>query len=560
MVQKKMFLSNMICNTYQYILMSSLMSLVFILLTSDVHAGSVGTNQEEIEMGRRIYMEGISTSGVPLKAERQGAVQLEGVAAACETCHRRSGMGSLEGNIHVMPIAGHYLFDTQENRPLALLDTREAKNVTRAHAPYSEESLAKAIREGVNVSGREMNLVMPHYAMNDSDIKALSAYLKQLSDDLSPGVEEDSLHLATIITPDVDPKKADVMVKMLEKAFEQRNATQEVHSGRMRSPLDLLPRKLRNWDLSVWELKGQPETWGGQLETYYSKMPVFAVLSGISVTTWAPISQFCEQKKLPCLLPNIPLPPSEKSYYSVYFSNGVSLEANVLAKQLRSDDKKVSKRIVQIYSDDEIGRGASKVLKDTFQESDLVVENRVLTDSDASKTKELLKGLSNNDVLVLWLKPKDLMKLTKLMGKNSPDKIYVSGILSDENYSFVTKATKPHVRVIYPYELGSNRAKNMAMMKQWLKSWQIPLVDEPFQAEVFFDALLMTELSSQMLDNLYRDYLIERAEDMLSVGSNVSAYPHLSLSRGQRLASKGAYIARISNDGKLVSESDWLVP
>ena len=68
MVQKKMFLSNMICNTYQYILMSSLMSLVFILLTSDVHAGSVGTNQEEIEMGRRIYMEGISTSGVPLKA------------------------------------------------------------------------------------------------------------------------------------------------------------------------------------------------------------------------------------------------------------------------------------------------------------------------------------------------------------------------------------------------------------------------------------------------------------------------------------------------------------
>jgi hypothetical protein len=64
--------------------------------------------------------------------------------------------------------------------------------------------------------------------------------------------------------------------------------------------------------------------------------------------------------------------------------------------------------------------------------------------------------------------------------------------------------------------------------------------------------LFLTDLTSQMVDNFYRDYLIERAEDMLSVGSNVSIYPHLGLSAGQRFASKGAYIAKLDSAGRLI--------
>jgi hypothetical protein len=54
--------------------------------------------------------------------------------------------------------------------------------------------------------------------------------------------------------------------------------------------------------------------------------------------------------------------------------------------------------------------------------------------------------------------------------------------------------------------------------------------------------------------------MLERAEDMLSFGTNFSPYPRLSMSRGQRYASKGAYIAKLSEDGELVVETDWIVP
>lgn len=76
------------------------------------------------------------------------------------------------------------------------------------------------------------------------EINAVTAYLRQLSSAVSPGVGADSLHFATIVTPGVDPKQSEAMVAMMRSAFTSRNETQEAHSGRMRMPLDLIPRTL----------------------------------------------------------------------------------------------------------------------------------------------------------------------------------------------------------------------------------------------------------------------------------------------------------------------------
>ncbi|MEI6269545.1 MAG: ABC transporter substrate-binding protein [Methylococcaceae bacterium] len=518
------------------------------------------TGSDDVALGKRIYMEGILPSGAPLIGKRVNAVDVEGASAACETCHRRSGMGSLEGNIVVPPIAGRFLFATEDNRPIALVDPRAAKNITRAHAPYTEESLGKSLREGVNINGSPLSPLMPKYALNDVEIKAVTAYLRQLSAELSPGVGADTLHFATIVTPGVDPKQSEVMVKMIRSAFAQRNASQQSYSGRMRSPLDLIPRTLRNWELTVWELQGAPDTWGTQLVEKYSKEPVFAVISGLSTTTWAPVDAFCQQEKLPCLFPSVALPPALMDFYSLYYSRGVALEAGVLAKHLRDQGKKAPHRLVQIYRDDEVGRGAANALTNALQGSDVKVENRVLHGQEPADLKAALKGLSTKDSVMLWLRPADLSAVNKAAQKQPSAVAYLSGFLAEDNYGVVSKSWKSHVQVVYPYELGDKRQKNVTTMKEWLKTWQLPLVNEAFQAEVFFNVLFLTDLSSQMLDNLYRDYMVERAEDMLSTGSNVSAYPHLSLAREQRFASKGAYIAHLDPDGKLVADSEWIVP
>jgi hypothetical protein len=536
-----------------------LMLLWLVTPTFIVYAEPPIASNAEVELGRRIYMEGILPSGEPLKGKRLDSVQVEGAAAACETCHRHSGMGSLEGNIVVTPITGRFLFATDDNRPIALVDQRAPKNVTRAHEPYTEASFTKVLHEGVNIGGRALSPLMPKYDLSESEMKAVMAYLRQLSAELSPGVGDDTLHFATIVTPDVDSKKRDAMVDMMRMAFNQRNASQKTYSGRMRMPIDLIPRTLRNWELTVWELQGTPDTWGAQLAEKYSKEPVFAVISGISNTTWEPVHTFCQLEKLPCMLPSTPLPPAEPAFYSLYYSRGVALEADVLAKHLLNQKEKTH-RLFQVYQDNKVGRDAAQALTKALHDSGIQVENRMLSGNEPSALKKVLKGVSSKDAVMLWLHPSELSALNKAEPKKLSAVTYVSGFLAEENYSFASKAWKPQVRVVYPYDLGEKRWKTEESLKKWLKSWRLPLVDVAFQSEVFFNLLFLTDLSSQMLDNLYRDYMIERAEDMLSLGSNVSAYPHLSLARGQRFASKGAYIARFAADGKLVADSEWIVP
>jgi cytochrome c553 len=537
----------------------SLVGLGLACFSLGAHAEVLPGSPEVLEMGRRIYMEGILPSGNPLQGKRMGDVQVEGAAAACEVCHRRSGMGSLEGNIVVPPITGRFLMANDDNRPTALLDQRAPKNVTRAHAPYTAETFAKALRQGVNINQKAMNALMPKYDLSDQENKAIMAYLRQLSSEVSPGVEEDTVHFATIVTPEVSKAQREVLTGMMRKVFNQRNASQQTYSGRMRMPLDLLPRTLRNWELSVWELTGAPETWAGQLAEHYQRQPVFAVVSGISNSTWAPVDAFCQQQKIPCLLPSIALSPEKTAFYPLYYSRGVALEADVLAKHLRSQDKPSVKRIIQIYKDDEVGRGAVQALTKAMQDSGVSIETRVFS-ADMAANKALLKDSTEQDAVMMWLRPEDLKALHQLSPKLSAASLWVSGFLANENYGFATKDWQKQLKVIYPYELGKTREKNAAAMKSWLRTWKLPLVDEMMQTEVFFDLLFLTDLSSQMLDNLYRDYFVERAEDMLSYGSNSSAYPNLSLSRGQRFASKGAYIAHVDQKGKLVAESEWIVP
>lgn len=516
-------------------------------------------DSKQIEQGRRIYMEGILPSGKPLQADRAG-VPAEGQAAACENCHRPSGMGSLEGNIVAPPIAGKFLFADPKSRPLAIVDTRAASNISRAHAPYTEASFNKALSQGINVGGGKMNPLMPHFKLSAAETKALMAYLRQLSAEVSPGVTADSIEFASVVTPDIDGKQREVLLNMLDSIVRQRNASAEARSGQMKMPLDLVPRTPRNWNLAVWELKGAAETWNAQLNEYYQKKPVFALLSGFSNANWAPVHDFCQQQKVPCLLPSANVVPEQNGFYTLYYSQGVALEAKVLAKHLKAKDDKTPQRLIQISRDDAAGRRGSEALTQALANSNIKVETRTLTGLEPAQIQAAFKEVGDQDLLMLWLPAAALAEVGKVISQPQAGQIYLSGFLTKDDFTFATPAWRGLSRVVYPYELGDKRSKNLAGVHQWLKAWNLPLINETAQAEVFFDMLFLTDLVSQMLDNLHREYMVERAEDMLSVGSNVSPYPHLGMSRGQRFASKGAYIAKLSDDGKPLADSDWIVP
>ena len=559
---------------------------VFAVVTAGfaVHAA---TPANLLEKGRRIYQDGVLSSGKPLVGSRFDNIKVEGAEAACINCHLHSGMGSVEGNLQIQPISAKYLFG--EEKALATMDVRGGKRFNLSHPPYTDVSLATTIRTGIKNSGSEMNVMMPHFDLNKQDMAALTAYLRQLSSQWSPGAAADKIHFATVIAPGVEPELRKAVLDILKYTFAQKNANTVApkNVGRRRhmvTAAEMVFGTERAWELHVWELQGVPDTWSKQLENNYRKQPVFAVISGISNTTWQPVQKFCERQHVPCWFPSIDLPPAEAGRYSLYFSRGVALEASVLAKYLRSKPDRPH-RVIQVYRDDYVGSHAAKDFADALSGSGIKVDARILRENNHKELLKALQELTANDAVMFWLRPADMASL-KEVAPAMKATIYFSAELIGGEHGPIPETWKNMARLVYPYELPEQRMANLALFHAWFMRSKTPLVDEPVQAETFFAVDFLSKTVAEMLDNLYGDYLLERARNMLSKqetagaeelarerakqGPQVTAgsskwesttiYPHLSLGNDQSFASKGAYIVRFGDGGKLIAESDWIVP
>lgn len=551
---------------------------------------------DAIALGRSIYERGLGQSGASISGLREGQ-RVSGTDVACVSCHRSSGLGQVEADILIPPIAGNFLYAKRSDKRLVNMDPRVSKFFNQAHDPYDDASLARAVREGVNVSGRDMSTVMPRFALNDTEMAGVQAYLKQLSLDWSPGVTVDHIHLATVITPDVDAPRRQAFIGMMQAIVRQKNgstvlATQQKRTRHhMVSAAELVLGTERTWDLDIWELQGAPETWDAQLQARYQQNPPFALVSGLGAGNWRPVHDFCNQARVPCWFPSVPVPGGAGGSHTVYFSGGVKLEAAILAKHLRAETKP-PKYVVQIIRDGFTDASAAQAFTEAMAGSGVALQLRTVPKgmSMAQAVPALLKGLGPAAVPVFWLPAEDVAALAAV--RPPAQTSYFSGLLGHAADQPLPAAWQPRAQWIYLYALPEHRARNLDYFNLWIASKGLPVVDLAMQSEVFFAMGFLTDTLADMMDNLYRDYLVERAETMLSQREGVKSeqetrdrlflgragdlekkhgektidvaariavpgategstanhgttlYANLSLAAGQRYASKGGYVVR----------------
>ncbi len=514
-------------------------------------------------VGQSIFRAGALPNGVALRGDRQAGGGVVGAAAACATCHRRSGLGTIEGRIVVPPIIGRYLFRaaaTNISDPGLphILEFRSTRD------PYDERSLARAIRDGVNPNGRPLNYLMPRYPLDDADMASLIAYLKQLTDAAVPGVGDDMLHFATIITPGVDPAARQGMLDVMQQFIADKNAF--IRGGTRPIPSnarEIKYRVTRRWQLHVWDLSGPAETWQEQLRAKLAAEPVFAVISGLGAGSWAPVHRFCELAQLPCLFPNVEEPPvAEQDFYPVYFSRGVWLEADLMEARLTAlkSSGGVS-RIVQVFREGDIGQDAARALDVAARGAGIGVENRILQASSGARgLSEAINGVDRTTALIFWLRPGDLKLLPP--GGTAAGVVLVSGTMGGFEDSPVPADWRAHLELTYPIDLPDARKARMNFPLGWFRIHNIRLVAERVQVDTYVACGIVSEVLNDMLDSFVRDYLIERVESMLSHRLVNGYFPRLSLAPGQRFASKGGYIVRFATtSGSEIKEvTDWIVP
>ena len=523
-------------------------------------------------VGRSIYLRGVLGSGAPLEGTREAGVVTTGADAACVNCHQRSGLGSVEGSLSIPPVRGEYLFHSRaQDASEPALPYVESLHGNRD--PYTDATLARAIREGLDSQGRPLSYLMPRFALSDEDMAALVEYLKTLSVRQVPGVTDTVLHFATIVTPDADPLKRRGMLDVLEQYFVQKNLAPLKPSPRMLTSGKTQYSKSmymanRHWQLHVWELTGPAASWRAQLDKHLAAEPVYAVLSGLAGSNWAPVHEFCEQNAIPCLFPNVEVPViAERDFYSLYFSKGVLLEAQLIARTiLGPDNHPAAGAVEQVYRAGDSGEPAAEALVAQLKGHGVTVHSTVLAPraqghgvTAALRTAALRKD-ARGQALVLWLRPADIAALGDVPAGAAT--VYQSGLMGGLEKSPLPAGWREHTLMTYPFDPPDRRGVRLDYPLGWFSFRHIPVVAEQVQTDTFLACSLLADVLNRMADNFVRPYLIEQLQALLEHRLITGYYPRLALASNQRFASKGGYVVHFRNPGgtALVAEGDWIVP
>lgn len=271
-----------------------------------------------VARGRRLARDGVSVAGKPLVVALPGGGVLRGAAAACASCHRNSGTGGVEGGRYVPPIDARALFGGEPARRIDLFHALYQEDLAAEtwarlrqrspHPPYTTATLARALRDGVDPTGRELDPLMPRYALGDGDLADLEAYLRTLGAEEEPGVDAATLRFATVVGGVASAASAGrerAVLETIDTYVRWRNAETTRLQQRPPDPLgheEELASAYREWQHVVWRLGPDRARWRQELEALYRERPVFAVLGGASDGAGAEVRAFCDAEGLPCLL------------------------------------------------------------------------------------------------------------------------------------------------------------------------------------------------------------------------------------------------------------------
>lgn len=520
-----------------------------------------------LQLGQRMYREGVLPSGERMQVSLKDDLSAPGTVFACASCHLRSGFGSVYEGVCTPAIAASLLYNPLQVRYFRYGTRNAGYFRTPINRPaYTDSTLTRAIRSGVDPAGRTLDEVMPRYRLNDPDMAIMISYLKSLSTELSPGVSDKGIRVATVVTDDVSEQEREAMLAPLARFITARNnqaayIQKLAGSGALRMAGNLLPPPSHEVKWSVWVLKGAPKSWRGQLDEYYRKDPVFALIGGISKGDWKPIHQFSEENRIPCLFPETDFPViSRGDWYTLYLSKGYYQEGEAAARYLGNlAERENGKTAVQIVRESPEGRALSSAFQEVWQDLGHGMPETLYLKAGEELAPAALRQLlrnRNHTAVLLWDGAAALAELELLAAEPTrPEMVLVSSRYLGKKLWSLKEELRDITYITYPFRLQRPTQSSFATPdpSQALSGLATRAANQAAAIEeVFRNAVI------DMKGEYYRDHLLDVIGSFEDI--ELPLYERLSFGPGQRFASKGCYIVQLSKGAKpaLLPKSDWI--
>lgn len=140
-------------------------------------SGWIGSGRSFRSNGEQLYFTATSQRNTPITSDM--GMGMMGGMVACADCHGSDGRG---GQVQMMMrrfTAPDIRYSTLISGEMEHGDEGHGGE-EEEHRPYAEETLKRAIRQGVNPAGEPLDWPMPRWQMSDEDMNDLIGFLKTL--------------------------------------------------------------------------------------------------------------------------------------------------------------------------------------------------------------------------------------------------------------------------------------------------------------------------------------------------------------------------------------------
>jgi ABC-type branched-subunit amino acid transport system substrate-binding protein len=492
--------------------------------------------------GKQIYLkgEGGGGSGEIVAALGGAELELPATSFTCANCHGLRGEGTREGGIQPPPLNWEALTRTQTS-PL----TR------RERPPYTEATLARAIRAGVDSAGAPLHPAMPRYRMTAEQMADLISYLKLLGNarDADPGITDDTIRIGAALpmTGPLSSVGEDVRAA-LTASFAQINAQGGIYN--------------RRFELVVADSRGEAQQTLEATRRLIEQDGVFALVGSFEPGDTSALNDLIKRSEVPLLgpvtlSPRLSVPPNP---YVFYLLPTFSDQARALVDFVHSKANGKRARLAVVHADNDFDRDALAGLKSQAKmyAMEIVAEHSYQSGRfDAAKTVESLSQ-KKPDYVFFFGASDDINACAREMERAKMNAVLASSVVMLGRGAFsLPPSVAAQAFLSYPAALPNQNdfAEFIAVMQKGGVALRSPAFQVVAYAatKVLFEA---AKLSSKQLD---RTKLINSLEQIQDLRTGV--VPPVTFGPNRRVGSISSTIVGIDLSNKqYVPLSDRLVP
>ncbi|HSO07987.1 MAG TPA: ABC transporter substrate-binding protein [Pelomicrobium sp.] len=488
-------------------------------------AGAAPLTAEE-EAGKTVYTTGTSPSGGDITAYvGLNSTRVPGSVVPCANCHGPDGLGRAEGGVVPPPITWPELA-----KPYG-----HVHDNGRRHGPFDEKSFARAVQSGVDPAGNRLDPAMPRYVISNADLRSLAAYLKRIAGDLSPGVREDAVTIATLL-PESGPlgEAGRAMRRVLEAQFAEINAAGGVYGRRI--------------ELDVRDSGDSAKAALAAARTVFAQDTAFAIVSPMAVGMEANLTTLAEEAQVPVVGPFTLAGPGGGllNRYTFFLLGGLEEQARVLAEYAVREKAVGTNPTAAVYPADETHERVARALAAQLARhgapapaASAYPPNRL----DAVATAHALKGQAPAIVFFLGSDPDLAAFLTAADRLGWHPTVAVLGSQASRAAAAAPAAFDGRILLAYPTLPGPVDAEGARAFEELGRRHALAAAPAAPQRSAYAAGRLLAEGLRRAGRQLTRERLVAALEGLHEYRTGV--LPPLGYNADRRVGALGGYVVAL---------------